>query len=591
MKRALVSSILAAALASFSSPAFAGLSCEEIINMVNVNVPTSIVVQTARPGGNQYPFSGSGSRAQPAPARSALEDDEDAIGSRTSSRSSSRRELSDGTEEAVGSAPERILEAENQIKQKYYPKAAGTLYELLQEGTYPEQEARINYDLGRALAEMEMYHTAQYHFMKTLRFGADSPYFGYALQKMVSIARYTGDYTDLLRLVDKIPPEAYPRGARNHFYYLLGVRRFEEGKLAEASRYLSQISTTSELYLKGKYLEGVIFNQQGKLKSAARAFRDVNRTPPPADLADPRELAEIEELRQLALINVARIYYGIERFDESSNYYGLVNHDSVHWPEALFENAWANFMRNDLNVVLGQLLTVRSPFYESDYFVPEATLLRGLTFFNLCNYDDVEEILVGFEDDYRPIETEMRDFVNSYASKEGKELADQAWDTYFGSGARRETLIPKSLFNRILTNRDLQGLVRHLQVMDEEVALIDKSGARLSGSFVGYLKEIIDADQQRLKRRAGLIFLGEVARQANYISDLLTQSEIIRFEVVDAQRVDYQYKMQNADNLQTYRALELDFATSVDYIYWPFNGEFWHDELGYYLYTEQATCQ
>ena len=81
-----------------------------------------------------------------------------------------------------------------------------------------------------------------------------------------------------------------------------------------------------------------------------------------------------------------------------------------------------------------------------------------------------------------------------------------------------------------------------------------------------------------------------MARQANYISDLLTQSEIIRFEVVDAQRVDYQYKMSNVD-LGSEGTFDYDFATSLDTIYWPFNGEFWEDELGYYHYTEQAVCK
>ena len=37
--------------------------------------------------------------------------------------------------------------------------------------------------------------------------------------------------------------------------------------------------------------------------------------------------------------------------------------------------------------------------------------------------------------------------------------------------------------------------------------------------------------------------------------------------------------------------VDLDFATATDFIYWPFNGEFWRDELGYYHYTEQGSCK
>jgi hypothetical protein len=42
------------------------------------------------------------------------------------------------------------------------------------------------------------------------------------------------------------------------------------------------------------------------------------------------------------------------------------------------------------------------------------------------------------------------------------------------------------------------------------------------------------------------------------------------------------------DNLDTG---DTDFAVSREIIYWPFNGEFWDDELGYYQYTEQSSCQ
>jgi hypothetical protein len=48
--------------------------------------------------------------------------------------------------------------------------------------------------------------------------------------------------------------------------------------------------------------------------------------------------------------------------------------------------------------------------------------------------------------------------------------------------------------------------------------------------------------------------------------------------------------MQNPNLRDQFSGMTLDFATSVEFIYWPFNGEFWEDELGYYRYTEQGSC-
>ena len=69
------------------------------------------------------------------------------------------------------------------------------------------------------------------------------------------------------------------------------------------------------------------------------------------------------------------------------------------------------------------------------------------------------------------------------------------------------------------------------------------------------------------------------------------QSEIIRFEVVDAQRSEYEYRAQNLEDLTAGEQQRIDFAVNRDLIYWPFNGEFWRDELGYYRYTEYGSCQ
>ena len=48
-----------------------------------------------------------------------------------------------------------------------------------------------------------MYHTAQYFFLKVVNKGSSTPYFKYALPKLVKMARYTGDETELLKVAPK----------------------------------------------------------------------------------------------------------------------------------------------------------------------------------------------------------------------------------------------------------------------------------------------------------------------------------------------------------------------------------------------------
>ncbi len=619
MKMRILLPSLATLAALVVSPAAHALTCDEIMNMVEVNVPENIVVATIKDSGDQFAadevkcLESRGApagvvtqaksqmsspeasnkpeavilKADDAEEPSALDEDEDPLGARNAREPADLPEKGD---EAQGNDPNQIKEAIKLFKAKKPLTSSLMLYELLDGNQFPEHETKIHYYLGRSLQDLEMFHVAQYHYLQVIKKGPENQYFNYALPQLVKIARFTGDDTELMRIVAQIPPDAYPRGAKSELFYLMGVRFFEKDDLTKAGKYFSQVSPKSPLFLKAEYFRGVIFNQQGKLKSAVRSFRNVYKEE--VDFYnDARALKEIEDIKSLALLNVARVYYGIERFDESAKYYGLVDRGSDYWAESLFEHGWANFMQNNLNDTLGQLLTVRSGFFNEDEFNPEATLLRALTYFNLCEYKTVEKLLLGFENTYRPMQAEMRDFVQQYASAEGRKLADQAWDAYFGPDKKTQTTLPKSFFNKILRNRELAGLVRHMDIMAQEEALIDAQKPRWRDSIGTYLKKVIEEDRQRYKRRGGLLLLKEMVRQSNKVADLLTQSEIVRFEVVDAQRVDYAYKARNVTIADTTNEVNIDFATAVDFIYWPFNGEFWEDELGYYHYTERGSCK
>ena len=169
------------------------------------------------------------------------------------------------------------------------------------------------------------------------------------------------------------------------------------------------------------------------------------------------------------------------------------------------------------------------------------------------------------------------------------DLGNQRFETYFEQSHEGSDL-SKSFFLRLLRNRDLSALVRHMDLMDDEIAMIEAQKPAWRDSIGAHLKEVIEHDRRRYKKRAGLILLQDMAEEYENLGKLLSDSEIIRFEVVDAQRLDYEYKMQNP-LVESEASRKIDYATSGNVIYWPFNGEFWRDELGYYRYTEAPTCQ
>lgn len=627
MRKHLKNAALLAALALPSS-AFA-ITCDEIVNMVRVNVPSSIVVTTIQSSGTRFTpadisclqqaqmpadvVGAANAQAAMAPAPAPMQPmpgqpmpapvapaplpplapapasmmpglgDETLGGDIPVNDGGGESAEPGGTDPAVLDA---LIKAQRANKNLTASKG---LYDLLKQRSYPTYETKITYYLAKSLYELEMYHSAQYYFMEVVRKGPQNPYFKYALPRLVAIAELTGNDTELLRIVHKIPPEAFPRNAQDHLFYLLGRKHFERGNLSAAIEQFKRVSAKSELFMRSKYYEGVVLNEQRKLRSAVAAFREVVQAEVELTNTDAEHVQEVEDLKDLAIMNIARVYYGLQRFENADNYYTLVDRESNYWPDSLFERGWAQFMRNDLNSTLGLLLTANSPYFSDHEYNPELTVLRALTFWSLCDFNEVERILISFEKEATPQANEIKQFLEQYKSEQGQKLADKAFDAYF-EDQNNKTILPRSMFNRVLRNRDLSSLVRHMDMMDEEIANIDRQKSVWATTIGDELKQHIAADRARYKTRAGLTMLSELAKQSAALEDLLGQSEIIRFEVVDAQRKDYEFKMSNTE-IDQVDERTVDFATSKEIIYWPFNGEFWKDELGYYRYTEEPQCK
>ena len=607
------------------------LSCNEIIGMVGYNLPTDVILETMKNSGTRFSkdeiqcLVEKGAPAQVVEqarkmsAEASRPQDPIQI-DRPKIEEEDNTPTADLSEDGSGNDPEEIKNAIKLIRAEKPLTASYMIYQLLAENTYPEQESRLHYYLAKALSDLEMYHSAQHYYLEVVKKGPGDPYFEYALPKMVTLSRFTDDDSDLTRIAIRLPPEQFPRNAQNDLYYLLGTQKFnqyllnvksyntdEEGQqkknedLESIREDLGKVSSTSPMYLQSRYIEGITYNEQREARSAVSAFRDVYKAEVDS-FVDAYEKQKVENLKDLSLLNIASIYYGIaqqensmanklNRYLQASAYYEKVSRSSTYWAESLFRDAWSHLHMGNLNVTLGKVLTVESPYFQDTDFIPEATILKALTYFQLCEYNKVESIIGRFDQKYTPMKDEITQFLSDYQTKEQRRLADQAWNHYFGPQSDSQTVLPQAFFARVLRNRDLAGVVRHLDLMETELTRIDAEKDKWKNTVGVHLQKIIQEDKTLYERRAGLLLLEELQRQNDTLNKLLSQSQIIGFEVVDAQRVDYEFRASNSSALGDQSQFDVDFATSPDLIYWPFNGEFWADELGYYNYTEQGSCK
>ena len=615
-----LTALLFAGVLVWPSSAFA-VTCNEVMNMVNLNLQVPNIIQAIANGGSLSASDAKCIEERGAPAEVveaskrkagiAIASEPDAQGGSSTSSGGGEGSAFDSAESlggeldladdietmaeqpadsAEGGLPgaiQQVIELQRAGKSQ---SAALDAYHLLRQGKFPRHNTRMLYTMAIALYDLGMYHSAQHYFLEVVRKGPNNPFFQYAMPRLTGIAKVTGNDYELLRLVRKIPPDSFPRQARNELYYLLGRRAYSNEDFSEAMGHFKNVSAESDLYVRAKYFEGVIGQQQGRLKSAVMAFREVINSQPQT-LGTVKAVEEIENLKDLATINVARIYYGLERYDNAETYYGQVSRDSEHWPRSLFERGWTNFIQGDLNRTLGLVLTVEAPYFEESKFIPDLAILRALSFFELCDWNETERLLQNFDRAYQPMQAEIDGVVAKYlADKSSRDLWDQVYDRYFGDEPA-PTVLDQAIFGEILRNRDLAAIVDHLALMDVEMEQIQLRPAQWRDTVGSHLLDVMQQDRLAYKKRAGAEILREFKKQSGNFKDLLLQSEIIRFEVSDAQAADYAYRAEARDDLESAGRQVVDYSTRPDNIYWPFNGEFWRDELGYYRYVEKNQCR
>ncbi|MCK6528901.1 hypothetical protein L6R50_15515 [Myxococcota bacterium] len=623
IKRLVAQSAVALSLLLASAPAWA-LSQDDVINMVKVGVPDSIIISTIQSSDAVFTLSaqdiinlrregvsddvlkamqGSGGSTTPAEEQAPRgggdtrdevrsgsggeeepkDDGEEEIRVRRTAEDEAARQRNAAK---IAGTPPKLKQFIGIYKSKKYLTASLGLYELLEKGEYPEQEVKINYYLADSLYKLGLYDSAQTYFVKVVQDGGGTTYYGYALAKLVYIAKETGDNSAIVRLINDVNPDDFPAKVQADLNYLLGVRMFEEQNFSKARKYFSKVPDNSDRYLQSLYFTGVIYNRQGKLKQAVNKFVQVIRENSPYSKPE-----ETERLKTLSVMNLGRIYYGIEQFDRAAYYYdNVMPRYSPHWPEALFEASWAYFMaEGQENRALGHIMTVESPFFTNEFWIPEVTILKALVYYRICEYRDVTKTLDQFESYYKPLLDEIQRFVKTY---EQRELPPQhAYKTLYSKDSTYAKL-PKAVFARIEANQNFSGPHRHVLQIEKEIALVGSMKSQWRDSSVG--KAVLDSlkrSRKRYMKLAGIVLVNEMNSVGQQLAELMGQASIIRFEVASGEYQKYKAAARDPDQINIAEGLEYEFATNPEYVYWPFNNEYWHDELGFYIFTEKGSCE
>ncbi|MGB5545544.1 MAG: hypothetical protein WBM74_03155 [Polyangiales bacterium] len=301
-------------------------------------------------------------------------------------------------------------------------------------------------------------------------------------------------------------------------------------------------------------------------------------------------------MRNLAWISLARVYYTAANQGKNGQIDGTllgqsveswtkIDQSSEYWLDSLFESAWAFFLADEYSRALGNVHTLYSPYFEEGFY-PEALVLKAVTFFVNCQVDNAEATVAKFHDRYDPVKKEL----DSVLAKNQDNADFFEFLRKVQSGDADLSPRVRPIVSTALSDRTVLQHLEYVALLDKEQARLDKSGEAFAGSSVGEkILEDVSLAKAFAVDQAGDLARGRYKRLIRELRDLSNQVDTVELEIATFRRGQIDQELQQQMSLAK-QSKGGDVNVDEEHQLWPFNGEWWRDELGFYRQQVTNLC-
>jgi hypothetical protein len=395
-----------------------------------------------------------------------------------------------------------------------------------------------------------------------------------------------------------------PPASQDRFHFLLAKYEFERGRALdeagqqaeaqaawrearrlaglvrrEAGGGVAPVSSTREapagddgdVYARAQFVDGLALFALREEEAANERFKEVVR------LTNPKKgRADDPELRELAFLQLARLHYQNRQNRYAVFYYGKMPWGGPQWLEGLWEASYAHYRVGEHEKALGNLLTLQSAYFKDEYY-PESWVLKAIIYYENCRYPEARLVLEDFNALYEPLYEELVRLTARTATPAG----------YLDLAASPKVL--KLAF----TDQNIKRLADTAREVELEAGVgLARRGrefreAPLAKALAGRLAQ----EREQLVTEAGLRARGKLEYERDQLRSMLAQALRISIEVSRQEREALEGSLAAGSQVEVVKDLRWTHAVSDEHLYWPYEGEFWRDELGTYSYTLTKGCK
>jgi tetratricopeptide (TPR) repeat protein len=409
-------------------------------------------------------------------------------------------------------AMRRVLDAEMLFKLKNYNEAATILLDVVEK--YPDAQGGDDalVLLGESLFQEKDYNSARHYLEIAVKKNSGSRLEQRALQRLVEVSLHTEDFSqvdDYLKRLQNIPFDQLEPSVP----YVRGKYAFFRDRLDDAISTFASIPTTSPYFLQARYFIATALVKKGDQVSALAGFDAIVR-------AHPRSDTE-KEIQDLARLAIGRLNYEHDQFEKAREAYNLIPQQSLHFEEALNEQAWTSIKAKDFKSAYRALDLILLQNPDSPQ-APELRLLMGNLHVRLGNFSLANEAFMQARDQLDPLYKQLDETLTKckadptyYDSLIGKGMDKFDISVFMPKLAVKWVKADPAVARLVVLTDDVSELQRGIK--DSEQTL-----ARLELAVGGQLKVGIFPDLAAVRTRTSEILNQLVEMRRRFIGKMRT---------------------------------------------------------------------
>jgi tetratricopeptide (TPR) repeat protein len=497
------------------------------------------------------------------------------------------REQQEREERQRNAFADRVLKAGQELaNQGEWVKAIQVFTKFVQEGVGgipyapdSDQAYTAMYGMANALARAGLHQSAAKLLLDVVRAGPEKVFFIPAFNQLRELRRKINyrppELEDLTRFSVVNADPQFQSG----FYYFVGEFLHDFGLSSDAKPYLEKVGKNYQDFGRAQYLLGLVAFQdeslttQQKVADSSRAFQE-------AVLAGEKQL-DGQPIVDLGFLALARLAYEYQQYDAAIYYYRKISKNSPKLASAFYEAGWTYFLKGDLSRALGTFHALHSPYF-AHHFYPEMWILEAALYVNTCHVEPAEKAMKMFEEHILVLAPPLRDFL-----KRNRRPEDFYGALIDSVNSRSAASLPRKLASPVLEDVEFYNLYQTIKQIEREEAQV-KQNLQALGTFGQDL--LARLGQLRAERisEAGVVVqkkMRAVQKDLETYQDKLDQLRIdleeARLMALDEEMLKANRAKKDAQQSAATKQGNIALAGS-DSMVWPFEGEFWKDEIGAY---------